>query len=370
MNRILLVNLSVVILSIACMFSCNTSNDSSKALVQLKVDNTSLIADGTSHSNFMVFYSSTGDMADLVNITDNSEVEILQEGVGKIPNKFFATDLPGTYKFVAQYKGVRSQPVSIIAELEGSVFARNRVVFCLTSTGCRLCPIGSAEVNAGVLVYPNKLFPLYFHSEMSPPADPFVTISTQWFSQWMGTSSLPSFNIDNRYRLYNGEFSSSVFDSYFVQDSDISKSHSGFSVSSEFDQKSRKMWCRVALRMTEPRYQYDKVHLVGWITEDKIIAPQAMPPGNISGDYVHNFVVRKGLYGTGYSGRILDPMYLGSGLEYSDTIEMVLPENWNVDNSNLTFYLYHDRGGDRLKDTLINSISIPIGGSQNYQIID
>ncbi len=149
-----------VCLLAAGVAACSDGGD--KDDLQFRATRDRILADGADEVRFTVL--SGGD-----DVTSEAVIKEQASGTALTGGKF-VTSVAGTYSFVAEYNGMRSEIVTVIAE-GGSGFKKNVLVMKFTAVGCTYCPLATHAIARAEQEVPGRICPVSVYGTLGNMKD-------------------------------------------------------------------------------------------------------------------------------------------------------------------------------------------------------
>lgn len=277
----------------------------------------------------------------------------------------FRETAAGNYSFKASYEGLVSNSVVVTVDIPGVDFVHNAAVFDVTSTWCQYCPIGGGTIQRAKKDYAPRVVPLYFHVDHSTPKDPFEMSQSRAMLGWLGGNAFPTIRINNEKTMTGTTLEVEDFAPFISGSRQTTRS--GVAINTVYDEAKSELTIDFRARVTDARYVDQDLRLVGWLTEDKLISPQASP-NSVIREYEHNDVVRAVLVGDTLIGQAIEGEYIISGKEFVYKKVVKMNQGWKAANCNINAYIYHRKGRATHYDTLLNVQRVAFGESIGFQV--
>ena len=353
------------VLAVYGLVSCSEDGrETVSADLRLVPDKTVIEPNGFDAVTFTVEY-------DGIDVTDESSV-YMEDGA---PAGFtFTTDAEGSYGFYAEYKGERSETVTIVAtstmpeipedpEPENTAFSRKVLLLQFTGTGCSFCPYMLSAL---------KEF------EASPMRTQFVKVACHSYASddkayYSGPLALVqkvpgypyvTYDLDNGLYTTNSTSSKellSLLRSNIISETTKRPALAGIAASSAL------IGSNVVVSMSVKVAETGEYKVAAWLVEDGIYDEQANP-NQVPGDFdTHNDCLRYAQYtGSGktadYTGVSLGTVNAGEEADY--TFSIPVEEGWNVENCHLVLLVTAEDGNVFYVN---NVAACEIGGTVEYE---
>lgn len=354
------------VLAVCGLVSCSEDGkETVSADLRLVPDKTVIEPNGFDAVSFTVEY-------DGIDVTDESSV-YMEAGT---PAGFtFTTDAEGSYGFYAEYKGERSETVTIVAtstmpeipedpEPENTAFSRKVLLLQFTGTGCSFCPY--------VLSALKEL-------EASPVRTQFVKVACHSYNpDDKAYYSGPLADVLNEEKQYpyvtydldkdlytennlSSQYLFSQFRSNIISETTNRPALAGIAASSAL------IGGNVVVSMSVKVSETGEYKVAAWLVEDGIYDEQANP-NQVPGDFdTHNDCLRYAQYtGSGksadYTGVSLGTVSAGEEAGY--TFSIPVEEGWNAENCHLVLLVTAEDGNAFYVN---NVAACEIGGTVEYE---
>ncbi len=223
-----------------------------------------------------------------------------------------------------------------------------RVVLLEDYTGqkCINCPKAAEEVEILSEIYGENLVVVAIHAgALSLPA-----MQTEAGNEYFTEFAIPynPIGLVNR-RVYNGE-QTLDYQKWGEAIADIISIRSDISIDIENNYNAAENLLNLSVRV-EKKMSAENLSLQLWITENNIVAIQAMPNGTNNKDYVHNHVLRdapNGTWGT--------PLSFNSNVaEFSLSNYSLKDKEWDLDNCEIIAFVYNKDNKE-----VLETVKIPL----------
>lgn len=167
--------------------ACSDSDE--KNGLQLSATRDKILANGSDEVYFTVTTGGT-DVTSAAVIKEQTSGEVLTNGV-------LVTSVAGTYSVVAEYDGIRSEVVTVVAE-NGAGFKKNVLVMKFTAIGCTYCPRATHAISQAEEEVPGRICPVSIYGTLGGMKDFMVDEYIESFQkQFKFGSNYPTVVIDH-----------------------------------------------------------------------------------------------------------------------------------------------------------------------------
>lgn len=360
--RLALALMAVVAVSTSCAGEDPVDNGPGKndTVLLLKASKGVILNDSVDFTKLTVTYGTKDAARDVT-----SECTFTCKGV-QFQGDVFAGNVAGMYDFKASYNGIVSNVVSIRVEPVAVKFVQNLAVFDVTSTWCQFCPIGGGTIQRARKDYAPKVIPMYFHIKQADPADPFEMAQSKDMFKWLDGSGYPTIRFNDKKDIVGATLKVDDFAPYITGSKATAKS--GLAIATNYDEAKGELTVEVKAKVVDARYVDQDLRLVGWYTEDSLVAAQTSGSMVIV-DYVHNDVVRALLVGESVMGEVIPFENVADGTEFVYRKVVKMNQGWKPKQSYINAYIYHCKGRATKFDTVLNVQRVAFGKSIDYQIV-
>lgn len=331
--------------------SCSGNSDETEELaLTLKVDKTTLDANGRDAATFTVKQGST-------DVSSEATIRCITDGKN-LSGCTFSTETPGSYTFEATYKGVTSSPVTLQANeviAVTSKFVRRVCAMEFTGVWCAECPKNITKFTYLLdSSYKDIVYLMAFHDN-GTDTDPMHIDESAQIARAFKQTSYPAFVVDMRqgsvmtidYAAMRTMFNTSLNDY---------PAHCGTAISSVYNESTAQ--AKVTVKITSEKTS--EYRLILYAVEDHVKNPQN-DGGTWNENYIHRHVVRR-LITSSINGDRLGE--IAADKEISKEYTVNLDATWNPNE--VSFYaLVTDADG------YINNMSVceAINGQTDYEYI-
>lgn len=298
-------------------------------------------ADGRSKVTFTV-YEGNAD------VTSQAKIKSAEDD-SALAGAYFTTEQAGEYYFYAEYNGIKSENVKVVAEsVIESNFVKRVCLMEFTDASCTFCPDASRYVDRNILQKNDKVHLIAFHEK-----DQWSLPQYQELANKFNVTFTPSAVVDMKTMTSLATGERDQVKTAISNAINKNEQHCGVAISSEV--KSASAASVTVKILSEKTTDY---YLAVYVVEDGIKGYQM--DGTIKyDDYYHSFVARKllsrSIYGDNV-GRIL------ASEEKTLTYDVIVDANWNLANTYI-YALAMDENGyvNNMQVCLLN------GGSADYE---
>ena len=296
--------------------ACSDSDQESG--LQMTVDRSAILADGADEARFTVTLNGR-------DVTSNAVVKEQSSGETLV-NGIFVTSVAGTYSFVAEYEGTRSETIKVTAEKRGG-FKKNVLVMKFTAIGCYNCPDAEHAILKAEKDIPGRVYPISIYSTLGQMKDFMIEEYINSFKKYFGFNEYPTVVLDHannwnyRYGIEEMAFAKAL----------KAKGEIGIAITTKWDGEELKVDVKV-----KGGQQIDyTTNLVVAVLENNLYAIQT---GAVTDeDNYHHHVVRK--YLTDLYGEKIEKGVLKSTEEYTRSFSYMVPEEFKKANLEVMVYL-------------------------------
>lgn len=226
----------------------------------------------------------------------------------------------------------------------------DRVVLLEDYTGqrCVNCPNAAKEIEVLSDIFGENLVVVAIHAgNLSLP-----TMQTDAGNEYFTEFAIPynPIGLVNR-RVYNGQ-QAVDYQKWGEAIRDIIWKKSGVSILVDNNYNASNRQLNLTVQVTkESDLDIKNLSLQVWITENNIVAIQAMPDGSANPDYIHNHVLRdapNGTWGTALS-------FKNNVAEYSLSDYSLKDKGWQLDNCDIIAFVYNETNKE-----VLEAIKIPL----------
>lgn len=288
--------------------------------LQMTVDRSAIFADGLDEARFKVILDGN-------DVTSSAVVK--EQGTGEtLVNGIFVTSIAGTYSFVAEYEGSRSEVVKVTAE-KGSGFKKNVLVMKFTAIGCYNCPDAEHAILKAEDDVPGRVYPISIYGTLGQMREFMIEEYINSFKKYFGFNEYPTVVLDH---VGNWNYRYGIQDMAFEK-ALKAKGEAGIAIATEWNGDELKVNVKV-----KGSKQIDySTNLVVAVLENDLYAAQT---GAVTDeDNYHNHVVRKyltDLYGEEYK---IAKGTLKSTEEYTKSFSYAVPAEFKKANLEVMVYL-------------------------------
>ena len=336
-----------VIIGFMCLLAVGVaacSDSGEKKDLQLSANRDKILANGLDEVRFTV----TSGGADVT-----AKAVIKEQGSGEVlANGTFTTSEAGTYSFVAEHDGMRSEAVSVTAEA-GAGFKKNVLVMKFTAVGCYYCPLATHAVSQAEKDAPGRVCPVSIYGTLGSMKDFMVDEYIASFQKQFGFgSNYPTVVIDHADRwTYSEGIAGMAFAKALNAAGKV-----GIALAAELDGDDLK----VEVKVKGCEVIDYTTNLVVAVLENDLYAKQT---GMITEeDNWHHHVVRHyltDLYGSEYR---IEKGTLNASEDYVRTFTYTVPSEYKKENLEVVAYL--------LKNTdksAVNCRKVSVGKKADYE---
>lgn len=296
------------------------SDDDQNGGLQMSVDRDMILANGTDEAHFTVTYNGENVTAEAVIKEEGSE-ETLVNGV-------FVTSIDGTYSFVAEYKGEKSEAVKLTAS-KGEGFKKNVLVMKFTAIGCFSCPDAERAIKKAEKEAPGRVYPISVYGTLGQMKEFMIEEYINSFKKYFSFNEYPTVVLDH---VDKWGFRNGIQDMAFEK-ALKAKGEVGIAISTQWEGDKLKVDVKI-----KGGKQIDySTNLVVAVLESNLYAEQT---GAVTEDEnYHYHVVRKyltDLYGEEYK---IAKGVLKPGEEYTRSFDYDVPAEFKKANLEVMVYL-------------------------------
>ncbi len=319
------------------------SDDSKEAGLRLEADKEFILANGQEEVKFKVFSEGVEVTAEAV-IKEQASGEVLVNGM-------FTTSVAGSYTFVAEYAGAKSEPVTVRAE-KGEGFKKNVLVMKFTAIGCYACPQSEKAIRQAEKDAPGRVYPISIYGTLGQMKEFMIEEYINSFKKYFAFSEYPTVIIDHadRWRYGNG-----IEDMAFEK-ALKAKADAGIAIATSWKGDELNVEVKVKGRST---IDYG-THLVVAVLENDLYAEQT---GALTEeDNYHQHVVRHyltDLYGEEYK---IAKGTIGADKEYTQTFRWTPPAEFKKNKLEVMVYLLKTSG-----KSAVNCQTVIAGNRVDYE---
>ncbi len=324
------------------MAACSDSGE--KKDLQLNANRDKILADGLDEVHFTVI-SGGKDVTATAVVKEQVSGAVLTNGV-------FATSVAGTYSFVAEYDGMRSEAVTVVAEA-GTGFKKNALVMKFTAIGCHFCPLATHAISKAEEDAPGRVCSVSIYGTLGTMKDFMVDEYIESFQkQFRFGTNYPTVVIDHADKWnYNEGIAGMAFAKALNAAGKV-----GIALDTELDGDNLKVEVKVK-GSEEINYA---TNLVVAVLENDLYAVQT--GAETEADNWHHHVVRHyltDLYGSEYR---IEKGTLNATEDYVKTFTYTVPSDFKKENLEVVAYL--------LKSTdksAVNCRKVSVGKKADYE---
>lgn len=334
----------MLVSSAVLMFSCTPSGQDTEVVPEgvLKIfaDKTTIAADGVDKVTFRVMFGSR-------DVSNEKTMKLVRTSAGKeieLPSgaNVFSTTAEGESVFKAYlYSGgehwsVNEIVVTAVASAGQKDYRQMVLAEQFTSVGCVNCPTLTVQIKEAQDRMPGVLVPVSFHMDYNMP-DPMTIAATGLFYTAYQMSGLPYLNLNMRSR--GGGVNRENIVGAVQEELELYPTACGVAIETSYDPSTREV--SITSRITSnvaARYKY---HI--FLLEDGIEYAQQ----GVSGNYVHNNVVRK-MFAQDITGMNINrkqPFVPGQEVKAENAAD--LAPAWNPDNMRVVVVALTSSDGER-----------------------
>ncbi|MCI5706621.1 MAG: Omp28-related outer membrane protein [Odoribacter sp.] len=325
------------------MFAC--SDDDSEGGLQLKVNRNTMLATGTDEVRFTVFQDGNDVTAQAV-IKEIASGETLVNGV-------FTTTIAGTYSFVAEYAGAKSEAVVVEAE-KGEGFKKNVLVMKFTAIGCQNCPRAEHAILDAEKEVPGRICPVSVYGTLGSMKDFMIEEYINSFQKYFQFNEYPHVMIDHSSKW---NFMTGIKDMAFEK---ALRANGEVGIALETELQGDALKVKVKVKGSKS-IDYS-TNLVVAVLENNLYAKQT--GAETEADNYHNHVVRRyltDLYGNEYK---IASGTLNATDEYVKTFDYKVPAEFKKENLEILVYVL--KTSDR---SCLNCRNVLVGKKVDYETL-
>ena len=211
---------------------------------------------------------------------------------------------------------------------------RSVLIEDFTGQMCVNCPNAVPVIEQLEEAYPGKVVAVAIHSGMVfPTTIGNLALQTETGEQYYNDAGSPA-QPAGRIGRAGGTY---LPDRWILQAQSVLREQSpvALKVTNAYDEATRK----VAVSVEAYGVDAASGNLQLWLTEDGIVAPQIMPSGTASMDYVHNHVFRAAV-----NGAYGEPFAIAKGEDKTVEAEATLADHWVAENMSVVAFVYNGDG--------------------------
>lgn len=335
--------ISILFLICAAFNWMACSDDNEEAGLRLEADKESILADGRDQVKFKVFADGAEVTADAV-VKEQVSGEVLVNGL-------FVTSVAGSYTFVAEYAGAKSEPVTVRAE-KGEGFKKNVLVMKFTAIGCYACPQSEKAIRQAEKDAPGKVHPISIYGTLGQMKEFMIDEYINSFKKYFAFSEYPTVIIDHADRWnYGNGISDMVFEKALK-----AKADAGIAIATSWTGNE----LNVEVKIRGGKTLDYATNLVVAILENDLYAEQT---GALTEeDNYHHHVVRHyltDLYGEEYK---IAKGTIGADKDYTQTFRWTPSVEFKKDNLEVMVYLLKSSG-----KSAVNCQTVTAGNRVDYE---
>lgn len=325
------------------MFAC--SDEDSEAGLQLKVNRNTMLATGTDEIYFTVFQDGN-------DVTSQAVIKEIASGEGLI-NGVFTTTVAGTYSFIAEYAGAKSEIV-IVEAAKGEGFKKNILIMKFTAIGCQNCPRAEHAILAAEKEVPGRICPVSIYGTLGSMKDFMIEEYIGSFKKYFQFDEYPYVMIDHSSKW---NFITGIQDMAFEK---ALKANGELGIAIETELQGDMLEVKVKVKSSKS-IDYS-TNLVVAVLENNLYAKQTGAESDA--DNYHNHVVRKyltDLYGTEFK---IEKGMLNASSDYVKTFSYTVPAEFK--KKNLEVLVYVLRTSDK---SCLNCRNVLVGKKVDYETL-
>lgn len=167
---------------------CACSDKEQEEGLKLTADRNTILSTGTDEVRFTVTLGGK-------DITAESVIKELESGEALVKG-VFVTTVAGVYTFAAEYKGMKTETVTVTAE-KGEGFKKNILAIKFTAVGCHTCPEAEKAIRQAEKALPGRVFPMAVYGTLGQMKDFMIDEYISSFKKYFVFNEYPTVVLDH-----------------------------------------------------------------------------------------------------------------------------------------------------------------------------